>query len=159
MTNVWEHLFLDGEFAPRARILSGLTLQDVGQRPAGLPHSIYEELWHAAMWQHIVLDQDEAAFERFDHDGGQFPPNPAPDDEEAWQRLVDKFLADSARAVKLAEDDAWLATEGDVDNPGFTWRNTLETLALHSAYHMGKIVSLRQVLGLWPKPSAHGDGV
>ena len=63
--NVWEHLFLTGEFAPRAHILEGLTVEQVSTRPAGAPHSIYEELWHAAEWQRIVLERDEAAFERF----------------------------------------------------------------------------------------------
>lgn len=144
---VWKQLFIDGEFAARARILGGLTPQQAGLRPAGSPHSIYEELWHAATWQHIVLRQDEAAFSRWEAEG-RFPPTPAPEDETAWLELVDTFLNDSAHAVELAEDDAWLATEGDVDNPGFTWRNALEVLAVHSAYHMGKIVLLRQQLGL-----------
>lgn len=152
MVNVWEHLFLTGEFAPRAHILAGLTLADVGKRPSGLPHSIYEELWHAAEWQRIVLDQDDVALERF-NSGGQFPPNPEPEDDAAWQSLVAAFLADSARAAKQAEDEAWLETEETADNPGFTWRNALEVLALHSGYHMGKIVSLRQVMGIWKPPA------
>jgi hypothetical protein len=58
--NIWEHLFLTGEFSARARLLSGLTLDEVRLRPEGVPHSIYDELWHAAMWQRIV-EQDKAA--------------------------------------------------------------------------------------------------
>jgi len=42
----WQHLFIDGEFMSRARLLSGLTVEQVSVRPPGLPHSIYEELWH-----------------------------------------------------------------------------------------------------------------
>ncbi len=148
--NSWKELLLTGEFAPRAHILDGLTLASVGVRPAGAPHSIYEE-WHAVTWQHIVLRQDDAAFSRWEA-GGQFPLTPAPEDETAWLGLVDKFVKDSAHAVKLAEDDAWLNTEGDEDNPGFTWRNALEHLAVHSAYHMGRIILLRQLLGVW-KPA------
>ena len=148
MVNVWEHLFLTGEFAPRAHILEGLTLEQVSARPAGAPHSIYEELWHAAEWHRIVLDRDEAAFERFDQ-GGQFPPNPAPEDEAAWQSLVDSFLTYSERAVNLAQDEAWLESPETEHN---TWRVGLESLAVHSAYHMGKIVLLRQMLGIWSPP-------
>ena len=148
MTNVWEHLFLTGEFAPRDHILKGLTPEQVGTRPDGAPHSIYEELWHAAEWQRIVLDRDEAAFERFDQ-GGQFPPNPAPEDEAAWQSLVDSFLTYSERAVNLAQDEAWLESPETEHN---TWRVGLESLAVHSAYHMGKIVLLRQLLGCWSPP-------
>ena len=150
--NVWEHLFLTGEFAPRDHILDGLTLEQVSARPAGAPHSIYEELWHAAEWQRIVLERDEAAFERFDQ-GGQFPPSSSPEDETAWRELVVSFLALSERAVNLARDEAWLETDETDDNPGFTWRNGLESLAVHSAYHMGKIVLLRQLLGIWSPPA------
>ncbi len=151
MVNVWEHLFLTGEFAPRAHILEELTVEQVSTRPAGAPHSIFEELWHAAEWQRIVLNRDEAAFERFDQ-GGQFPAGSAPENEAAWQALVASFLAYSERAVKLARDEAWLETEETDDNPGFTWRNALEVLAVHSAYHLGKIVLLRQLLGCWSPP-------
>ncbi|CAN5740325.1 hypothetical protein BH24DEI2_BH24DEI2_13470 [soil metagenome] len=66
MVNVWKQLFLTIEFAPRAHILNGLTLEQVSTRPAGAPHSIYEELWHAAEWQRLVLEQDEAAYARWE---------------------------------------------------------------------------------------------
>ncbi len=145
--DVWKHLFLDGEFAPRAHILEGLTLEQVSARPAGAPHSIYEELWHATTWQRIVLDRDEAAYERWQE--VQFPPNPAPEDEAAWQALVRSFLAHSERAVQLSSDETVLETELEL---GFTWRNALESLAVHNAYHMGKIVLLRQLLGMWSPP-------
>ncbi|OLV16776.1 DinB family protein [Deinococcus marmoris] len=148
MADVWDFLFLSGEFAPRTYILEGLTLQDVGTRPSGASHSIYEELWHTVVWQRVVLERDTAAIEGWDENVG-FPASPAPEDEAAWQALVDSFLAYSERAVELAQDDTWLETEEGTDNPGFTWRNALEQLAVHNAYHMGKIVLLRQILGCW----------
>lgn len=146
--NTWDQLLLTGEFAPRKHILSGLTLEVISKRPAGAPHSIYEELWHAATWQRIVLDRDKAAYEGWEQ-GEQFPSDPAPEDEATWQELVNLFLAYSERAVKLAQNEAWLETDETDDLPGFTWRNGLEHLAVHSAYHMGKIVLLRQLLGVW----------
>jgi uncharacterized damage-inducible protein DinB len=33
-----------------------------------------------------------------------------------------------------------------------SWRNALECLVSHNAYHMGKIVLLRQLLGVWSPP-------
>ncbi|GAA3997541.1 DinB family protein [Deinococcus rubellus] len=155
MANVWNFLFLNGEFAPRTYILEGMTLQQVGTRPTGASHSIYEELWHTAFWQRIVLERDEEAIKRWEEDD-LFPPSPEPADEAAWQMLVNSFLASSERAVELAQDEVWLNTEAGADNPGFTWRNALEQLAVHNAYHLGKIVLLRQLLGCWtprPKPN------
>jgi hypothetical protein len=51
------HLFFDGEFMSRARLLSGLTLEQVGHRAKGASHSIYEEVWHLVAWQRIVVER------------------------------------------------------------------------------------------------------
>ena len=148
MANVWEFLFLNGEFAPREVNLDGLTLEQVGVRAAGASHSIYEELWHTVHWQKVVLESDAQATEQWEN-GQVFPARPAPGDTTEWQNLVASFMALSERAVELAQDEAWLETREGVENAGFTWRNALEQLAVHNAYHMGKIVTLRQILGCW----------
>ena len=156
MAEVWSFLFLSGEFAPRSYILAGLTLEQVAARPGKATHSIYEELWHTVDWQKVVLERDELAMKHWE-ENVSFPPSPAPEDEAAWQALVTSFLALSERAVELAQDQAWLETEEGADNPGFTWRNALEQLAVHNAYHLGKIVSMRQVLGCWSPPPKHNE--
>ncbi len=75
MAEVWSFLFLNGEFAPRSYILAGLTLQQVGTRPGGASHSIYEELWHTVDWQRIVLERDEVAIRHWE-ENVSFPPQP-----------------------------------------------------------------------------------
>jgi hypothetical protein len=37
--------------------------------------------------------------------------------------------------------------------PGVTFAERLEGLAVHNAYHLGKIVALRQVIDAWPPPA------
>jgi hypothetical protein len=51
----------------RARLLSGLTVDQVSVRPPGLPHTIYDELWHTTKWQ-----SDHALQEN--HEGQPNPP-------------------------------------------------------------------------------------
>lgn len=148
MVDDWEHFLLAGEFAPRAHILAGLTLEQVGARPGGAPHSIYEELWHAATWQELTLDGDGAALKRWEA-GEQFPEHPAPESQAAWDELVAGFLGYSERAVRLARDESWLESPETERN---SWRVGLTSLAIHNAYHMGKIVLLRQLLGVWTPP-------
>jgi uncharacterized damage-inducible protein DinB len=150
--DIWRHLFVDGEFASRGRVLTGLSLEHVSARPAGAPHSIYQELHHAATWQRLTLDQDEAALDRWEESGADFPASPAPEDEAAWQKLMRSFLSDLERAVRLGSDETLLDTDERENNPGFTWRHALECLAVHNAYHLGKIVLLRQLLGVWSPP-------
>lgn len=151
--NAWEHLFMTGEFAPRAHILGELTPEQVGIRPAGAPHSIFEELWHAVEWQRLVLERDDVALERWG-EGGQFPLSPAPEDEASWQALVGSFLSVLKHAVELSQDEAWLDSNETERHLGFSWRNALECLAVHNAYHIGRIVLLRQLLGVWTPADA-----
>lgn len=146
--NTWEHLFIDGEFMPRDRLLAGLTLEQVTARPPGLSHSIYEELWHTARWQTIVVRCDGPAREAWVDGGQQFPGEP-PDDERAWIDLVAEFLDGSRQGTELARVPERLTREA---YPGETLAEALASLAVHNAYHLGKIVALRQAIGAWPPP-------
>ena len=147
---IWEHLFLTGEFRARADLLSGLTLEQVTLRPAGAPHSIYEELWHAATWQRIVVERDQAAREAL-LSGGMDYPSAAPEHERQWDDVVRLFLDGARAAVAWGESPERLAEE---EEPGVTMADVLHSLAVHNAYHLGKIVALRQSLGAWPPKGA-----
>jgi uncharacterized damage-inducible protein DinB len=146
--NMWNHLFLDGEFIERERLLAGLTLDQVTCRPPGASHSIYEELWHATTWQNIVVDRDEAGGESWFGGGPDFPSE-VPIREAAWHDLVTAFLDGAARAAAWGERPEQL--EAEVDG-GVTLADALHSLAVHNAYHLGKIVALRQMIGAWPPP-------
>ena len=137
--NNWEHLFLTGEFPARAHLLSGLTLEQVNLRPDGASHSIYEELWHAAGYQRSIVERVQAT--------GEYYPSAAPEHEQQWHDLVQQFLDDAHAAVALAEAPDQLAEEVE---PGVTMADELNSVAVHNAYHLGKIVALRQRIGAWP---------
>ncbi len=141
---IWEHLFLTGEFPARAELLSGLMLEQVALRPDGASHSIYEELWHAATWQRTAVERDEEAGESY--------PSAPPQDEQQWHDLVRLFLDGARDAVACGHAPERLALEVE---PGVTVADELHSLAVHNAYHLGKIVALRQRIGAWPpKPAA-----
>jgi len=140
----WRHLFSDGEFARRERILSGLTPAQVNARPSPQSHTIYEELWHANRWQSIIVNRDEALYEEWQR--GVVYPEARPARPEEWESLVAEFHAGTAKALWWTESPERLGLETD---PGSTMEDVLHSLAIHSAYHMGKIVALRQQLGAW----------
>ena len=145
--NDWDDLLLTGGFARRESIFVGLTLEQVGAHPNDVPHSIYQELWHAAMALKMSLEKGRVALERWPY-AEHFPLASAPADQQEWDDLVSMFLTYSKRAVTLAEDANWLnATEPEY--PQSTWRDGLEFLAVHTAYHMGKVICLRQVMNIW----------
>lgn len=130
----------------RERLLSGLDLQQVTARPDRVPHSIYDELWHAAEWQRIVVERDDEAGGVWGQGGYPFPTT-EPERIEQWHELVDKYLQGARRAAEWGES---LDGPGGELDPGWSVSDVLASLAVHDAYHMGKIVSLRQMLNAWP---------
>ena len=144
--NNLEHLFLVGEFPVRAHLLSGLTLEQVTLRPDGASHSIYEELWHVVGYQQSIVASG-------DPDGDRYP-RAAPEHEDQWHDLVRVFLEGARAAAAFGQSPERLALEVE---PGVTMEHELYSVAVHNAYHLGKIVALRQRIGAWP-PTAASDG-
>ena len=140
----WGHLFKDGEFARRERIVSGLTLEQATRRPSARSHTIHEELWHANRWQSIMVYRDEALYEEWQK-GNVYPERP-PASQEEWEVLVAEFLAGIEKALRWTETPERLAHETD---PGHTMADALVSLAVHTSYHLGKIVALRQFIDAW----------
>ena len=143
--NNLEHLFLVGEFPARDRLLSGLTLEQVTLRPDGASHSIYEELWHVVAYQQSIIAAG-------DPDGDRYP-NAAPEHEQQWHDLVRVFMDGARAAAALEQTPERLAVEIE---PGVTMADELNSVAVHNAYHLGKIVALRQRIGAWP-PTESSD--
>jgi uncharacterized damage-inducible protein DinB len=141
----WRHLFVDGEYARREKVLSGLTLEQVKRPPSEQSHSIYEELWHATRCQTIVVTRDEGWYESWQR--GEHCPIHPPVEEEEWSALVSEFLSGLEKALEWASSPEKLGVEVDT---GVTMGDVLHSLAVHNAYHMGKIVAVRQLIGAWP---------
>ena len=140
----WEHLFKDGEFARRDRIVAGLTLAQVTRRPSAQSHTIYEELWHASRWQRIVAYRDEALYEEWQK-GHVYPARP-PASQEEWDALVAEFLEGIEKALWWTETAERLNHETERGN---RMADVLVSLATHTAHHLGKIVALRQFIDAW----------
>lgn len=135
-----------GEFAERTKILSGLTLDQVTEIPGQMAHSIFDELWHTVLWQNIMVTRDENLYETAWQGAERYPARP-PAKIEEWEALVEEFLSGLVQALDWTTTPEKLGTEV---NPGETMADILSALAVHNAYHLGKIVAMRQMLGAWP---------
>jgi hypothetical protein len=138
-----------GEFQPPDRILSDLTEAQAVAVPKGSPYSIAQILAHTHFYQQATLTQLR----------GEDWPRPAHLEETfapitlgGWGSLVDAFLNGIAEAKKLAEEKRdTISPSRDDTNVDYD----LAESALHNAYHLGQIVLLRRIQGLWPP--AGGD--
>ena len=120
-------------------------------RPHSLPHSLWEILEHMRIAQWDILEfsrnPDHASP---DWPQGYWPQDPAPPHPDAWDESLAKLLSDLDRMAKLVGD-----READLFSP-FPWgegQNLLREALLvadHNAYHLGQVVVLRRLLGIWP---------
>lgn len=145
----------EGAHAKARNILESIELKQLGVRPDVAPHSIYEELWHLVYWQDFFLGAI-AGEERVTppQASDTWPKRQAPEDLKEARDLVRAFLGGVNKAVAYAADTKNL--DKQVRGGKSTVRTSLESLLAHNSYHLGRIVLLRQLIGIWPPPSG-GD--
>jgi uncharacterized damage-inducible protein DinB len=150
----------DSAHTPPAHIVEEFPDERAHVHVPGGPHTIYEELWHAAFWQQQALDRIDGVESSFPEHNDLTFPSEEQKRAEPWASLCARFLAGAGRSAALAG-----GSSADVERvvrclsaPGqpirhMTVREQLESTAGHNAYHLGRVVLLRQMLGNWPPPS------
>ena len=123
-----------------------------GVTPEGLPYSAWQLLEHIRIAQHDILHFST------NHDGkyqspkwpeAYWPTSPEPPDAKAWDHSISQIKADLKAFEALLQNE-----KNDLEAP-FAWgdgQNLLREALLiadHNAYHLGEIVALRRVLGVW----------
>jgi hypothetical protein len=121
-----------------------------GTRPEGLPHSPWELLEHLRITQHDILDFcRNPDYQELEWPEDYWPKSPAPPDAEAWNASVKRFLDDRRQLQALASDSAVELTARIPHGGGQTYLRELLLVADHSAYHLGQLVLVRRMLGVW----------
>lgn len=162
MNELARALIGNSAFAPAKNILQAISGSEAHERPSAAagaaPRSIYEEVWHMAFWQEITLDWVQGKPTPYPaHASEGFPP----DNNEPWETLSERFLAGAQNAAAIANDTERLeiivaCPRHNEPLREMTVREQLESLAAHNAYHLGRVVLLRQLLNNWPPPDG-GD--
>jgi len=162
MNELARALLSNSAFAPPRNILQAIPDEAAHQKPStavgSAPHSIYDEVWHMAFWQDVSLDWVQGKPSPYPaHASEGFPA----DTSEPWEGLRNRFLAGVQNAAAIANDTERLeqpvaCPRHNEPNRTMTVREQLESLAAHNAYHLGRVVLMRQLLSNWPPPDG-GD--
>jgi hypothetical protein len=130
------------------KAVKGMPVDQMGVRPPGSPHSAWELLEHIRLAQLDILEfslSAEYAPRKWPDD--YWPKSPAPAGAAEWNKSLRSIRKDRDAFIALLE-------ERDLYKP-FPWGDgqTLLREALliadHNAYHIGEIVLLRRMLGIW----------
>lgn len=159
MNELQRTLISNGVGAPPAHVLEGIDSAMAHRRYTAAPHSIYEEVWHLAFWQELSLNWIAGKLTPYPENASAgFPATTT----EPWGALRERFLRGTEQAAAIAGDvdrleASVVCLSREADPPRtMTVREQMEGVAAHNAYHLGRVVLLRQLLGAWPPPSG-GD--
>lgn len=120
-----------------------------GVQPDGLPHSLWQLLEHARLCQLDILEfcrnpnYEEPKMEDY------WPRGSAPPTADAWEASIASFRRDREDLKQLAADSKLDLFATIPHGAGQTYLRELLLVADHNAYHVGQIVMLRRLLGIW----------
>lgn len=148
-----QELFVDTHpHMPPPNVLEGLETADAERRLPDAPHSIAEIIAHMSYWQEWFCQRAEGTPTPIAAHSADGWPLVLP---ESWPEVRARFLSGLERVVALAGRAAEPVTP-PIESPalaGYTIGAVLVHVAQHNSHHIGQVIVLRQLMGLWPPPS------
>ena len=136
---------------PPPRALENLTPEDAERRLPGATHTVAEIVAHMAFWQEWFCNRCAGIAEPMVQRAADGWPVVA---AGSWPSVQARFVAGLERAVSLENRDQPVAPP--IEFPPlakYSVRDAQVHIAQHNAHHLGQVILLRQMMGLWPPPS------
>ncbi len=120
---------------------------------AGLPYSAWQLLEHIRLAQNDILrfcNNQDGSYREMNFPDDYWPKAAAPPGARAWDQSIAAVLSDREAMIQLVGD-----ARHNLAAP-FAWgdgQNILREAILivdHTAYHVGELLTLRRLLGIWP---------
>ncbi len=123
-----------------------------GRTVPGVPYSLWQLLEHMRLAQEDILDFcRNPKYQEKKWPDEYWPKSPAPPDGRAWDASIAAFKRDREAMTRLAVDPALNLLDRIPHGSGQTYLREVLLIIDHNAYHIGEIVTLRRMLGVWPK--------
>lgn len=121
-----------------------------GKVPDHLPYSAWQLLEHLRITQKDILDFCvDPNYQEMKWPDDYWPSSAAPPSDAAWDDAIAAFKNDRKALQKLAADTSVDLEARIPHGSGQTCMRELVLVIDHSAYHVGQLVLLRRLLGLW----------
>ena len=148
---------LDGANAhkPFAGIVPDIPAAARDRRPPGASHSPWEVLEHMrlVLWDILEFSRDPKHVSP-EFPTGYWPPANSSSGGGAWERSVAAFQRDMQAMKDLVADpqrDLFTKIPHPEAQPHHTLAREAMVLVDHNGYHLGELVLLRRLLGVWPE--------
>ena len=121
-----------------------------GVRPEGLPYSPWELLEHIRITQRDILSFcQDPAYKAPKWPDDYWPKATSPPEANDWQQSVAAFRADLQALQSLTADPAFDLYAEIPHGEGQTYLREVVLASDHTAYHLGELVAVRRLLGVW----------
>ena len=136
--------------APLEKVIAGLPPKYRGIVPPDLPYSCWQLLEHIRLAQADMLEFcSSREYEEKKWPEDYWPKSPVPG-PRAWETSIRSIKADRAAFTKLIS-----RPDADLFSPlpwgtGQTLFHEACLIIDHNSYHLGEIVTVRRILGVWP---------
>ncbi len=131
-------------------VVAGIPENLRGTQPAGLPYSPWQMLEHLRRTQHDILDFcQNSHYEELKWPDDYWPSSPAPSSAAAWDESIRQFRDDRQALQGLAADSTIDLFARIPHGQGQTYLRELVLVADHTSYHVGQLVLIRRLLGIW----------
>ncbi|MDB5309211.1 MAG: transporter [Gemmataceae bacterium] len=122
-----------------------------GGKVPPVPHTPWRLLEHLriAQWDILEFSRNPEHVSP-EWPGGYWPAGDAPPDDETWDRAVGGFRTDLKAMQDLVADPATDLFAPIPHGDGQTVLREALLVADHNAYHLGQLVVVRRLLGIWP---------
>ena len=122
-----------------------------GTKPAGFPHSAWMLLEHMRITQWDILEfSRNPRYETPAWPKQYWPETEAPPSSAAWNKSIQQFSQDLKSMQDLVANPKTDLYARIPWGDGQTILREALLVADHNAYHLGQLVDVRRVLGLWP---------
>jgi hypothetical protein len=136
------------------RAVAGIPSRLRATRPPGVPHSPWELVEHLRLAQFDILDFCvNVRYEQMEWPDDYWPRSRTPPSDAAWKKSIAQYRRDRRALQRLAADPAIDLMSAIPHGSGQTYLRELVLVADHAAYHIGQLILVRQLLGIW-KPKA-----
>ncbi len=139
-----------GAHARPEEVLADWPAELRGRKPDGLPHSGWQLLEHLRIAQWDILEfSRNAKHVSPDFPDGYWPQHDVPPDASAWDNSINVFQDELRQMQQLVQDSNVDLFAKIPHGKGQTILREALVLADHNAYHLGQLVLLRRLLGIW----------
>ena len=133
-------------------VLSDWPKENRGTKPAGCPHTAWQLLEHMRICQWDILEfSRDPNHVSPNFPSGYWPADNGPPSDAAWDASVIQFRIDLDEMKRMLGNPEVNLLAPIAHGQGQTVLREALLLADHNSHHLGQLIMLRRLSGIWPR--------